>query len=257
MNLYERGLTWAEASASGVSGRLETVIGDPLARVTVYNPDLDDDGIVYFDDVNLMLASISASNLEHDLNGDGVVDLDDLEIVLDAFGRSKGSAPAFSPSNPEWLTPWANAGAFIPGRCSGDMNGDLVIDFADINILASYVTDGSCPDLLFLGDLNNDGVVDASDTAIVTANFGRKIGDFNNDGFMDEDDFALLCAQVWTIDPSIFTDPDICDLLPPPYTCVGWDAKFDLDCNGIIDCRDIEMFLAAIPGAGECKACDD
>jgi uncharacterized protein (DUF2141 family) len=54
------------------------------------------------------------------------------------------------------------------GRCCvGDLNGDGVIDTADLGILLANFGGGGP-----VGDLNGDGVVDTSDLGILLANFG-------------------------------------------------------------------------------------
>lgn len=63
-------------------------------------------------------------------------------------------------------------GAFfiLRNNCPGDLNGDGIVDSADLNILLSNwgcIAPPAC-----LGDLNNDGVVDSSDLNILLSNWG-------------------------------------------------------------------------------------
>lgn len=62
------------------------------------------------------------------------------------------------------------ASAALPVRLSGDVNGDSVVDFTDLVILArSYGQAGG----LSNGDINGNGIVDFKDLVLLARNYGR------------------------------------------------------------------------------------
>lgn len=103
-----------------------------------------------------------------------VADLDDdgdtLEILpldLDADFRVKGP-------NDDCIDPVVDMGPYEATGflfvILGDINGDGVVDTADLGILIGDF--GICLDRCCPADLNNDGVVDTADLGILLANFG-------------------------------------------------------------------------------------
>lgn len=52
--------------------------------------DVNQDGVVDLDDLDMVLSNFGLATSEGDTNGDGVVDLDDLDTVLSAFGTECG-----------------------------------------------------------------------------------------------------------------------------------------------------------------------
>jgi hypothetical protein len=58
-------------------------------------------------------------------------------------------------------------------ECQGDVNGDEVVDFADLNAVLHHFGTSGKPGFL-PGDLNQDGVVDFFDLSDVLAGFGRE-----------------------------------------------------------------------------------
>jgi uncharacterized protein (TIGR03790 family) len=69
---------------------------------------------------------------------------------------------------------------------AGDLNGDGVVDAADIDFLAGHLGDPAY-------DLNGDGNSDSDDiTYLVTDILGTALGDYNLDGFVDAGDLATF-----------------------------------------------------------------
>lgn len=58
----------------------------------------------------------------------------------------------------------------IPAACPGDLNGDRIVDLADLSILLS---DYGCTLSPCAGDLNGDGATDLSDLAIELSRYGQ------------------------------------------------------------------------------------
>jgi streptogramin lyase len=96
-------------------------------------------------------------------------------LYLRSFVR--GDTELLSPTNIAFrpASPLDSNGSGIPDVCEGiipgDLNGDGVVDGADLLILLSQWGDcddpGECP-----GDLNNDGLVDGADLLILLSNWG-------------------------------------------------------------------------------------
>jgi hypothetical protein len=103
---------------------------------------------------------------------DGVVDARDIDYVCANFGV------------------WSDLLDAVEIDLSADMNGDLVIDLADVAEIVENILDTR------FGDVNLDGFVDATDEAIATANLGQAggwaDGDMNCDGVIDAADIAII-----------------------------------------------------------------
>ena len=95
------------------------------------------------------------------------------EITIDttAIGALMGTLTIFSDSVDEPVRVVTLTGVVVGGvACDGDTNGDLVVDFTDLNtVLASFGQSGSG----LPGDLDNSGTVDFADLNEVLANFGQ------------------------------------------------------------------------------------
>lgn len=63
---------------------------------------------------------------------------------------------------------WVSKGGSNPCACAGDLNGDGIVDIADLALFLSQFgsSDGGCD------DINNDGVTDISDLALILSAFG-------------------------------------------------------------------------------------
>jgi hypothetical protein len=125
---------------------------------------------------------------------DGIVDATDIDYVCANFGS------------------WADLGDAALIDLSADMNGDLVVDITDVEEIVVNVLDSE------IGDVNLDGVRDAADIAIVTANQGMSggyaMGDLNCDGIIDAADLAI-------VDPA---EPCLADLAAPFGTLNAFDV---------------------------------
>jgi hypothetical protein len=95
------------------------------------------------------------------------------QITMDtsAVGEVMGTLTIFSDSVDEPVRTVVLTGVVVGmSVCAGDTNGDLVVDFTDLNtVLASFGQSGA--DLP--GDLNGSGTVDFADLNEVLANFGQ------------------------------------------------------------------------------------
>jgi hypothetical protein len=107
---------------------------------------------------------------------DSVVDAQDIDYVCANFGD------------------WSDLLDAADIDLSADMNGDLIVDFSDVAEIVEVVLGTQ------FGDVNLDGVVDAFDEAIATANLGQPggwaDGDMNCDGIVDAADLAIITGTV-------------------------------------------------------------
>ncbi len=203
-NFYCNGLCWAEAAYTSLPylGQYQTPIGNPMALIMAYNPDLDGDRIVGMSDLAIVLANLNTSGPAGDINGDGWVDDDDKDLVLEAYNRDNTQNP---------LTPLGANGL-------GDLDGDCYVDQSDLATLLALMGDcpsppPSDPNMRCLGDLNGDAVVDDSDKDILLAHYNELLGDVDLDGDVDNDDKDLLLASynLCVGDPGFNPDADIND----------------------------------------------
>ncbi len=129
---------------------------------------------------------------------DGVVDARDIDAVRANFGD------------------WSDLGDAVLIDLSADMNGDLVVDEADVAEIVEVILGTS------YGDVNLDGVVDGLDLAIAQANLGQAggwaDGDMNGDGVVDAADIAIIG---------------------------GGDCLADFNNDGSVNFFDISAFIAA------------
>lgn len=197
---YHRGRTWAEAVYAGLNFSVVqwpdvgdvTPIGDPLARVTVFDPDVNRDYAVDNEDLDLVqTAMLTQSPSTADVNKDGIVDDADVELVLEALGRESVPRPQ-APVTNQWESPYA-MGVLINqiARCRGDLNGDGCVTFSDLNIVLSYFSD-ACPQ----GDVTGDGITNFTDLQVVIFHMGRRLADVNGDGKVDQADVSLMTAGI-------------------------------------------------------------
>jgi hypothetical protein len=152
---------------------------------------------------------------------DGVVDAFDIDYVCMNFGD------------------WSNLTDAVEIDLAADMNGDLVIDLEDVRVIVEDILDSQT------GDVNLDGVVDATDVAIVTANQGTNggyaDGDLNCDGLIDADDLAIVnpCVTDFTGDGQ--TDGADLGVLLGAWGTPGADLTGD----GNTDGADLGILLGA------------
>ncbi|MBL8758965.1 MAG: hypothetical protein JNK35_11105 [Phycisphaerae bacterium] len=177
-----------------------------------------------------------------------VIDGFDIDYVYQQFKRN--------PRVADGALDWANLSEAIGGDLSCDMNGDLVVNQADVDVLVGQVLCttygdvnlngiGSYEDFRVAcvnlgtaggwarGDVDGDGTVTAADIDLIKAS-GR-VADFNNDGNIDPDDLSDFIAGYFAL-PSA------------PET--------DLNCDGVIDPDDLSdylgLFFGVPPPAAAC-----
>jgi hypothetical protein len=120
--------------------------------------------------------------------GDNSVDATDISYMLKVL-----SGRLISDENPYNVgtgLQWCNEDDRVYADLSCDMNGDLVIDDADLEILVEDILETK------IGDFNLDGVKDATDRALIEANSGSAgtyaDGDINGDGMVNCVDLAIF-----------------------------------------------------------------
>ena len=159
---------------------------------------------------------------------DGTVDDLDIDYVCANFG--------------DWQDLAAAAGMDL----SCDMNADLVVDAEDVRVIVEDVLE------THFGDVNLDGVVDATDEAIVTANQGMTNagwgdGDTDCDGDVDADDLAVFGAGCpCDIDGNNTLNLDDINLFAQAFVADQPDA--DIDGNGVYNLDDINLFAQCFTG---------
>mgnify|MGYP001000151668 CR=1 FL=1 len=177
-----------------------------------------------------------------------VIDGFDIDYVHGQFKRN--------PRVADGALNWANLSEAIGGDLSCDMNGDLVVDQADVDVLVRQILCttygdvnlngiGSYEDFRIAcanlgtaggwsrGDMDGDGTVTQADIDLIKAS-GR-VADFNNDGNIDPDDLSDFIAGYFSLPPA-------------PET--------DLNCDGVIDPDDLSdyigLFFGVQPPAAAC-----
>ncbi|MCA9294912.1 MAG: hypothetical protein KC983_00310 [Phycisphaerales bacterium] len=233
LNFYQYGMSWAEAAMSSLIkiGFVTVPIGDPLATVQVQNPDVTGDGKIDAADLDLLFSVLSGSADDilvdrHDFDRDGVVTLDDAAVILEVFGRVR-------PTNATFPIPIGTLKGLeadgcelyslqsLPLLAEGDVNGDLVIDAADVALLQQAM---ACQCLEV--DVNGDGVIDQIDIDIAS-NTGDPL-DVDGDG-------VVTCMDMY----EIFNNQCFSNCGNSPYDLTG-DGQvnffdFDLLAQDLVD----------------------
>ncbi|MEM7228868.1 MAG: hypothetical protein AAF432_08640 [Planctomycetota bacterium] len=258
LNFYENGMSWAEAAMSSLPkvGFVTVPIGDPLATVTVFDPDVTDDGVIDPSDIEAVFDALDIVAQDvlrdrRDVNRDGLVSFEDVVPVLDAFGRVRPT----DQGNP------IVAGAFgatlgttcelfglveLPLLSTGDTNGDLIVDDADVQVLIDAM---ACQCLEV--DVNGDGVIDQLDIDIAIgggdpldidgdgtvtcldmhevffnqcfSNCGETPYDLTGDGVVNFFDFNVIATEIVNT------------------TGIGSFFDLDFDGSGAVNCDDIQL----------------
>ncbi len=139
--------------------------------------DLDGDGFVGLQDIDILLGNWNTKRLVHppaDINGDGFVGLDDLDILLASWNKSSESNPA------------------------ADLNLDGYIGIDDLDILLSLWNSSTSNNPI--ADLNGDGFVGIADLDIIfadwnTSSANNPVADINGDGYIGIDDLDIVLAN--------------------------------------------------------------
>ncbi|GDX98037.1 hypothetical protein LBMAG48_04410 [Phycisphaerae bacterium] len=139
-------------------------------------------------------------------------------------------------TNIDWATETAEAAR---ADLSADINGDLVINCADLDELLTVVLG------TVAGDVNLDGVRDAADVAIVTANLGTNggwaQGNINCDGVINQADLDLAngivaCDSIDFNQNGVFPeDQDVVDFFD---VLAGGNPT---TCDAVLGCQDIDF----------------
>ena len=168
------------------------------------------------------VAGNNAAPGHNPIGWDGAVDADDIDYLYANFGD------------------WSNLDVAVDIDLSCDMTGPevaardtfkLVVDQKDVDELVQVILGTT------YGDVNLDGVANATDCAIIEAHLGQAggwaQGDVNGDGLVNNADQVLAgCAA--------------------PAFCLG-----DSDCDGDVDFFDIDPFVAKLGCPGSGPACND
>ena len=144
--------TIVDHSGNGHTGTLGAGFGAATMPTFISSGDLDYDGDVDVDDIDILRNNMG--NLAYDLDGDGDTDADDLGHLVEDLV--------------EWHRP--GTGASGVGTEMGDFNLDGVIDTTDLAILAANF--GTVLGGWSIGHANTDSVIDTTDLAILATNFG-------------------------------------------------------------------------------------
>jgi len=151
---------------------------------------------------------------------DGKIDAADIDWIYYVLrggikAAALGQTPAVNPNVAGNMLNWENLSDAAWMDLSCDMNGDLIIDSQDIDIVVINILGTN------YGDVNLDGVINAADRDIIIANIGTAYGkswadgDINGDGYVTSDDLILykntllaVFAGHWL---NTCSSPDWCD----------------------------------------------
>jgi hypothetical protein len=135
------------------------------------------------------------------VGADGVVnarDIDYVAYVLRGGPRAAALGQVLPINNAvhQMKLDWRKPGDAVGMDLSCDMNGDVVIDGADLDEIVVNVLKTT------YGDVNLDGRVDQADLNIIQANLGTgpgkswADGDVNGDGYVTQADFGIAAANL-------------------------------------------------------------
>lgn len=158
---------------------------------------------------------------------DGVVDAFDIDYVCANFGD------------------WENLSDAATMDLSADMNGDLVVDLEDVRVIVEDFLQTE------IGDVNLDGVRDATDLSIAQSNLGMMggwaMGDVNCDGVIDQADLDIIagateCPGDTNGDNEInFTD---LNTVLTQFGQTGSGLAGDVNDSGTVDFGDLNLILS-------------
>lgn len=128
-------------------------------------------------------------------NADGVIDacdIDYMQYILRGGLKAKyfGTTLDVNPYVYNNVLDWKNLNQAIFMNMSCDMDGDMKVSFEDIRVVVEDILG------THFGDVNLDGVVDATDLAIATAHLGQQggwaQGDMDGDGWITQNDLDII-----------------------------------------------------------------
>lgn len=217
-NFYEHRLSWGEAVWTSITpGFVLTPLGDPLARIKVYDADVNGDGMVNIQDLLAVLYAFGACgdfDCPYDVNQDSMVDASDIALIQEALDRVC-VYEGHEPQDHNW--PTSLQPQFF--RC-GDVNGDSAIDETDCRLVTESIGSGCS-----LADVNFDGAVTAEDLAIVKQNAGRCFGDVTGDCWVNASDHVAVLAALCFGECDCSNNHD-------------FDYQADVDCDCDVDLDD-------------------
>ena len=237
---------WADGLALGASGNIDRNAG----FTAVDNASLAAGGALnFFGTTKATGTPYAAGDSRADIIGpsgnvapgwapvgsDGVIDQYDIMYVQAQFHDHTQPTPY-----PVVSANWASIAQAEKFDLSADMNGDLVVNQADVDVVVKTVL-GTC-----YGDLALKGHVTLQDRATVIANVGTlpatwARGDLNGDGVIDSNDTKLVCPADVNCDGHV-TVQDIFDFLTDWF---AHNIKADINGSGSITVQDIFDFLGA------------
>lgn len=151
---------------------------------------------------------------------DGIINAKDIDWLCYVLrggikAAALGQTPAVNPNVRSNTLNWNNLNDASWMDLSCDMNGDLIVDGRDLDIVVIDILGTN------YGDVNLDGTINAADRDIIIANIGTTYGkswadgDINGDGFVTSDDLALYRNTLLSIFASYWLDtcswPDWCE----------------------------------------------
>jgi hypothetical protein len=131
------------------------------------------------------------------VGADGKVDAKEIDYVVSILRGDLHAAAFGVPTNlpiDQVKLHWSNPDDAAWMDLSCDMNGDLIIDKSDLDVIVHDVLHTE------YGDVNLDGRVSQSDMEIAVSNQGKRggwaMGDMNGDGVVDSADLLIIQAHM-------------------------------------------------------------
>jgi len=167
------------------------------------------------------------------VGSDGAINALDIDYIYSQIRAVGITNPWTSASSADW-SDITQAAKF---DLSADINGDLKVDKHDIEEILTILGTR-------MGDVNLDGVVNATDRAIINSHLGQTGlgwagGDLNGDGIVDAADLALACPADINGSGTV-TVQDLFDFLGFWFAN---DPRADINGSGTISVQDIFDFL--------------
>jgi hypothetical protein len=231
-SLYVEGRQWGEVALGSLKqiGWMYVPLGDPLATVTTYSPDVVEDHMIDDQDLEYVEQAMVSPTPDPaaDINGDGFFNAVDRAIVLQAYGRN-------CPDPPHAPTPGSSL--------CGDLSDNGVVTHTDVDIFQqAYVAAGGewgaislvdvpCPTLEnwttpCIGDCDGDAVLGEGDYQIIMTNNGM----CKNFDLCDDDIINVTDATLFTI--FVFEYAHQAPITPENPL---WDESLDYNCDGMIE----------------------